>query len=52
MTPELQLRSEIDEYIRRRQNNGDLLEDITDDLQSIVEDKISDWFLNNPISRG
>ena len=49
MTTELQLRCEIDEFINRRLNDGELLEDIIDSLERIVKDKTDQWFDEHPI---
>lgn len=49
MRAELQLRSEIDEYINRRLKDGELLEDVIDSLKRIVKDKTDQWFADNPI---
>lgn len=49
MTPELQLRIDIDDFISRNVRDGELLEDVIDTLERIVKDKSNEWFEKNPV---
>ena len=46
MNTENQLRVDIDEFIRRSINDGELLEDVIDKLEHIVKEKSGEWYNN------
>jgi hypothetical protein len=45
----LEFEQAIDDYIRSCMNNGDMIEDVVDDIERIVEIKTDEWFDKDPI---